>query len=117
MTTLELPGMPDRPDYAAARRPGEPLGMRDELVIVHLARADVETIASLIDAGAAALAHGPMSSGIAAMLTARDACDLAAAVAGAMRDEAERVRRRSYLQRIEAGNVDNPKKERKALLG
>lgn len=83
----------NRPNYAPDRRPGEWLpedldGGARGIVAFHLAAADVETVAALIEAGAAALKYGPgISEGLVGMGARRRVVRLGVQVARALRSE------------------------------
>ena len=88
----------NRPTYAPERRPGDPLHdvAGYELVVLHLALPDVMTIASLVEAGSAALKYAPARATNVTELSFRQRdYRLGSSVAKALRSEGARVHDRN----------------------
>lgn len=105
----------NRPTYAPDRRPGDPsiLGEHGleqtayDLIALHLASGDALTIASLIEAGAAALRYAPIAATDVVELNSRQRhYRLAFDVAAALRDEVERHRARDNERHLERAKAE-----------
>lgn len=86
------PTSTNRPEYAPAKRPGDPLELADcarELVAMHFYPGDLLNVAALIEAGAAALKYAP-GTGLTKANSRKRTVNLGAQVARAMRAEVTR---------------------------